>query len=216
MLSDYKVGMERLLAYLGQQHPRYSEALTYQQQLNENIQRAKRYGDNATLQSRRAEIVEQLNSLALSTVGKSFNELCRRPDVMIEAPPPPKFRHRAKFWKVQGQIAIFLLVALSIIFAWHFFSPSTELKILSGPTAAKSNLQAAEQIQVSVQAEGEGLTYVWSADNGSISTSGPTAQSTITYIAPGFVGDDWIRVEIRDKDDHVVTTEIKITVVQEP
>lgn len=285
MLSEYEDGMERLLDYLGQQHPRYGEALTFQQRLTDNIQHVRRYGDTETRRAERATIVDQLNSLTLDTAGRSFNELCRQPDDMIEMPPPPKFRHRAKLrqvlvhsfnkselknmafdlgvdyenlpgetkedmarelitylerrgrvhelenvvrkerplgfglysiWKFQYLIVIFFLIALGIIFAWQLLLPPTELQISSGPTTAKSNLQINEQTQVSVQAEGEGLTYVWSADNGSVSTAGPTAQSTITYTAPAFVGDDWIRVEIRDKKDRVVTGEIKITVVQGP
>ena len=60
---------------MGQDHLRYSEILVYQARLSENIANSRRYGDNHDLKSDRFSIIEQLNQLALSELGISFNEL---------------------------------------------------------------------------------------------------------------------------------------------
>ena len=72
----YGTGLRQLLDQLGQGHPLYQEALVYQQRLDENIARSRRYGDTETCKADRSEIVDRLNALALSTLGTSFNELC--------------------------------------------------------------------------------------------------------------------------------------------
>ena len=66
-----------MLAQVGPDHPRYSEVLVYQQRLTENISRARRFGDTNLRQADRAEIIDQLNELALATLGISFNKLCQ-------------------------------------------------------------------------------------------------------------------------------------------
>ncbi len=73
--SAYKVGLQRLLARLGRDHPRYAEALVYQQRLSENIAMSRRHGGTETLQAERSEIIEQLNELALSALDVPFCEL---------------------------------------------------------------------------------------------------------------------------------------------
>jgi hypothetical protein len=75
-LSSYEIGIRRLLNGMGQSHPRYSEALVYQQRLEENIAKSRQYGETPTLDAERFAIVHQLNDLALSALGKSFSELC--------------------------------------------------------------------------------------------------------------------------------------------
>jgi hypothetical protein len=75
-LSSYEIGIRRLLNGMGQNHPRYSEALVYQQRLEENIAKSRQYGETPTLNAGRAAIAHQLNELALSALGKSFSELC--------------------------------------------------------------------------------------------------------------------------------------------
>lgn len=75
-LDAYQDGMRRLLTQLGQGHRRYSEALTLQSRLQENLDGVCQYGDDETRRAGRAQIVEALNALALETVGTSFNELC--------------------------------------------------------------------------------------------------------------------------------------------
>lgn len=74
--SKYESGLSKLLDQLGQQHSRYTEALGYQHRLQENLMQSRRHGDTDTGRSERSEIVEQLNELAISTLGVSFNTLC--------------------------------------------------------------------------------------------------------------------------------------------
>lgn len=75
VFTPYETGLTRLLKRLGSDHPRYADALVYQQRLLENITQARQYGDTDTLKHERAQIVGVLNQLALGTVGVSFNEL---------------------------------------------------------------------------------------------------------------------------------------------
>lgn len=77
LYSPLENGLERLVAHIGASRPRYGDALLFQQRLTENINRTRRYGDTNLRQADRAEIIDQLNELALSTTGKSFNELCQ-------------------------------------------------------------------------------------------------------------------------------------------
>jgi hypothetical protein len=73
---DYETGLQRLLNQIPPQNPSYSDVLNFQVRLTENIQSARRYGDTNELQATRYQIVEQLNILALNTIGTSFNVLC--------------------------------------------------------------------------------------------------------------------------------------------
>jgi len=47
--------------------------------LLDNMQDERLYGSTETIRAERARVVAELNRLALGYVGKSFNELCRRP-----------------------------------------------------------------------------------------------------------------------------------------
>ena len=69
-LASYETGLSLLLKRLGQEHPRYTEALTLQSRLWENLARAQLYGDNETTRAERAQIIDTLNHLALETTGK--------------------------------------------------------------------------------------------------------------------------------------------------
>jgi hypothetical protein len=71
--SPYEIAMEELLRRLGPQHPRYTEALVYQARLDENIKAARRYGTKNGAE--RAEIIDQLNDIALDALGVPFTEL---------------------------------------------------------------------------------------------------------------------------------------------
>jgi len=73
--SQYEAGLNRLLTQLGQDHPRYTEALVLQQRLLENLGRVRRYGDTETNRAERAQIFDVLNRLALEAAGSSFNDL---------------------------------------------------------------------------------------------------------------------------------------------
>ena len=74
--ASYEIGIETLLRRLGQEHPRYDEALTYEQRLRENIAYARSDGDNENRRSERSAILRQCNTLALETLNISFHELC--------------------------------------------------------------------------------------------------------------------------------------------
>ncbi len=98
--SAYEAGLRQLLEKLGRNHPRYSEALTYQHRLGENLSQARRYGDIGTRGAARAEIIDRLNELALAELGVSFNELCPALPARLYEPPthpplqrPPRATH---------------------------------------------------------------------------------------------------------------------------
>ncbi len=91
--SAYEVGLRQLLEELGRDHPRYAEALTYQQRLEENLSQARRYGDTETRGATRAEIIDRLNELTLAELGVSFNELC--------AALPPQRHEPSKYVPLQ-------------------------------------------------------------------------------------------------------------------
>ena len=74
--TPYENGLEQLLERLGNGHPHYLNALSYEHQLSENIRQARKYGDTKARRAERSEIIEQLNRLALSTIGIPFNRLC--------------------------------------------------------------------------------------------------------------------------------------------
>ncbi len=71
--SPYEIAMEELLRRLGAEHPRYSEALVHQTRLGENITAARRYGTNNGAE--RAQIIDQLNNIALDALGMPFTEI---------------------------------------------------------------------------------------------------------------------------------------------
>lgn len=75
-LTALESGLTRLLERMGSEHPRYTEALTLQSRLLENISAARTYGDMETRRAERAQIVDAVNRLAMEAVGKSFNEWC--------------------------------------------------------------------------------------------------------------------------------------------
>ncbi len=77
--AAYETGLSLLLKRLGQEHPRYTEALTLQSRLLENLAQVRRYGDTETRRAERAQIVDALNRLALDTLGMSFNDLAQEP-----------------------------------------------------------------------------------------------------------------------------------------
>ncbi|RLC86724.1 MAG: hypothetical protein DRI79_09630 [Chloroflexi bacterium] len=76
---SYETGLGLLLKRLGHNHPRYTEALTLQSRLLENLARVRLYGDTETGRAERAQIMDSLNRLALETLGESFNALIREP-----------------------------------------------------------------------------------------------------------------------------------------
>ena len=54
----------------------YGDFTLQESRLRENLAQARRYGDTEARRAERAQIVDQLNALALEHLGLSFNELC--------------------------------------------------------------------------------------------------------------------------------------------
>jgi len=76
VFDSYTTGLTRLLERLGQDHPQYTEALTLEAQLRENVSLARSEGDSETRRADRNRILRELNRLALQASQVSFNELC--------------------------------------------------------------------------------------------------------------------------------------------
>jgi len=73
--SSYEAGLHQLLERLGKEHPRYFDALAYQQRLVENIARARQYGDTEAARAERSETIARLDRLTISVLGIPFSEL---------------------------------------------------------------------------------------------------------------------------------------------
>jgi len=74
--AAYEAGLQRLREGLVATHPQYSEALTLQQRLTENIGLTRQHGDTETRRAERSQIVTGLNRLAQAELGQPFDELC--------------------------------------------------------------------------------------------------------------------------------------------
>lgn len=75
IFAGYEEGLKRLLERLGDDHPRYGEALTLQARLLENVSQTRQYGDTEAMRAERAQIVDRLNQLALEALGTDFNRM---------------------------------------------------------------------------------------------------------------------------------------------
>lgn len=71
----YEVGLRRLRDQIDRVHPRFSELLTYEQRLSENIANARLYGDTPARAAERAEVIHRLNELTLALLNDPFNDL---------------------------------------------------------------------------------------------------------------------------------------------
>ncbi len=136
--SHYETGLatfRSLLEELEDQSLIPEDLATYKQQLQENIELARLYGDNPTSQAERSDIIEQLDTIARATVGYSFNRLCRidfTPDVLEYDPIYPLDDMNPK---VPAAISEFIHRGLS-------------LNVSQRPTSAaamRAELQAAQQ-----------------------------------------------------------------------
>lgn len=86
--TPYEIGVSELLRRMGAGHPRYGEALTYQQRLHENITSARRYGDTETRRAGRAEIIDRLNAVTVAVLNLTFTDLCNQHNP-VAAPGSP-------------------------------------------------------------------------------------------------------------------------------
>ena len=76
IFEAYKIGTTKLISELGKDHPEYQESLLLQLRLLENIEETIKFGGDEGKTSRRNQIIDSLNHLALRTVNKSFNQIC--------------------------------------------------------------------------------------------------------------------------------------------
>ena len=74
---SYESGLRHLLDLMDKNHAKYSDMLILQARLLKNLRREQQYGQNEDIRTERIHIVEQLNNLALQTIGISFNDLCQ-------------------------------------------------------------------------------------------------------------------------------------------
>lgn len=131
--TSYETGLTELLERLGKDHPRYTEVLTLQSRLLENVSQARQYSDTETRRAERAQTVDALNRLALETVEVSFNELCGvAPDEPTTEKHPTRIPQRA--W---GFLAVlFLDFCLLILWGWCLFGDQPNLIAYLGTVAA--------------------------------------------------------------------------------
>lgn len=72
--SAYEAALDEMIRRM-RGHPGEPTLRTYEQRLRENMSAARLFGDTEERSSRRAEIIYQLNRMALAELGQSFNEL---------------------------------------------------------------------------------------------------------------------------------------------
>ena len=94
VFEPYLIALDALLERLGRDHASTADALVYQQRLQENIERTRRYGDNENRRSERSEIIEPLNRLCNEALGVDFNTLVRQAQ-----PKPEQDGDRARLRK---------------------------------------------------------------------------------------------------------------------
>jgi hypothetical protein len=117
---DYEQGLERL-KQLATNTTWYYDVLNYEARLQKNLQHEKLYGMDPSTSADRAQIVDQLNRLAAAHVGKSFNDLCKRPaGAQVSAVPRPGYRNpiRRNLLKVIFVGATVVVIA-TFVLAWE-------------------------------------------------------------------------------------------------
>lgn len=75
IFTQYEWGIRRLKEQLQQQGRDDNPSHHLEQRLLENLARSRRYGDTASRQADRAEIIDELNRIALTYLSISFNDL---------------------------------------------------------------------------------------------------------------------------------------------
>ncbi len=91
----HQIGIKNLLDTLGKEHPRYLDAVNFQNQLLDNIHAVEAYGDNENYRSTRNRIKHQIDQIALQTIGKTFNELSKPTPIQITLNSPS---YKEAFW----------------------------------------------------------------------------------------------------------------------
>jgi hypothetical protein len=126
------------------------------------------------------------------------------------------FHHRPLTWP--GKLVMLFLLSLclsSVISACDGDDDDKCNLLITQLSPGKTHLQPKEKISVTVtiQSCGSGVTYVWSADNGTVDPSTPTARSTVSYTAPDVLGSDIIRVQVQNNQGDSVTGQVAVTIV---
>lgn len=75
--TNYENGLRQLEAALQNNAAAQNEISVFAQRLRENISRSRRYGDTTDRRADRAEIIDNLNSIARATTQQSFDDWCR-------------------------------------------------------------------------------------------------------------------------------------------
>lgn len=90
--SHYELAMDKLLNEMGHSHPKFSNILTYEQRLKENIRKSRCHGDNETRRTERSEIISHLNDDTGNILGKTFNKLADEEAIALSKPYPPRHK----------------------------------------------------------------------------------------------------------------------------
>lgn len=75
IFARYEAGVERLLAAASAGSEQHVALLSYQQRLRENLRSSRLFGDGSARSAERAELIYELNLLALELLQRSFNDL---------------------------------------------------------------------------------------------------------------------------------------------
>jgi|GEM_PF-410814 len=141
--SRYETGLQACMAQLDKADPHYEEALSFQQRLLENIDRARAYGSTDELEAERNEIVALLNDLCQKALGRSFNELCapaaRRPAGPARKPPWPLL-----LLPLVAALAALTLLVLHWTGVWPARTPTAAPTVATPPTARPTTEPTAE------------------------------------------------------------------------
>jgi hypothetical protein len=75
--TNYETGLSQLETAIKNDIDAQQELSPFAQRLRENINRSRRYGDTTDRRADRAEIIDNLNSIARAVTQKSFDEWCK-------------------------------------------------------------------------------------------------------------------------------------------
>ena len=135
-----------------------------------------------------------------------------------------QFRLNILPWRNQSKSAILLIIAVLLLSsACALFSPPpppppppppNQPPIISSLTAEKevNSLSESQIICEATDADGDILSYQWSADGGTIKSEG----STITWVAPDTAGNYTVRVTVTDGNGGEANNSTTIAVIDKP
>ena len=84
---DYELGLRTLKTKLPDDARR--DFAVFEQRLRDNLRRERLYGGTETTRADRAAIIDELNQLALTQAGVSFNDLCQGVTTTLPPSLPP-------------------------------------------------------------------------------------------------------------------------------